>query len=66
MSNKKIERTKITVLADKVKERDSQLFSINHNDLEPGSYELVFQFTPLEGAPETKPIEKKVEIEITE
>lgn len=66
LSNKKIERTEITLLADQAKERDSQLFTINPDDLEPGTYQLIFQFKLLNNPLETETIEKSIEIEITE
>lgn len=66
LSHKKIERTQVTIVGDKVQKRDNQLFSINLKDLKPDSYQFILQFSPIDNSTGLEPVQRIVDIEIVE
>jgi len=65
-SKKLKDKSEVTILREKVEGRDSQLFTINLNNLDPNSYELVFEFLPLNKNADIQQVIRKIDFEIIE
>lgn len=67
LGNKKVEeKPSVTVIRDKIPQRDEQLFSINLSDLKPAKYNLVFTFSPLSEKANSSTKTKRIELTVME
>jgi len=60
------DKPQVTILSDKINDRDMQLFSINLSDLKPDEYELVFEFTSQSNSLQEASLTKNIELTILE
>lgn len=66
LANKRIEKSQVTILGDKVESRDSQLFTIPLDELAPGDYQLVLEFNLLGETATDPPLRRKIDFTIVE